>query len=139
MRQLQLPRQCKYFQVAGIGDKVHGVSHSMVSVHVANSNNASTPSGHRLKVEAAVLPKVTTKLGTSPVPFSAKWKHLQGLQLADQQFGVLDNVDIVLGADIFSRVMLHGWQQGPPGYPKALQTQFGWVLTSVVDPELDNR
>ena len=80
----QLPRQHKYFQVAGIGGKAHGVSHSMASFRVANSNNASTPSGCRWKVEVAVLPKVTTKLTTLSVTFSAKWNHLRRLQLADQ-------------------------------------------------------
>ena len=140
VRQLQLPLQCKYFQVAGIGGKAHGVSHFLVSFDVANSNNTSTPSGRHWKVEAIVLPKVTTKLPASPVPFSANWKHLQGLQLANQRFGVPDSVQImILGANIFRRVMLHSRWRDPPGYPTALRTQYGWVLMGVVDPELDNR
>ena len=64
MRQLQLPHHVKYLQVAGIGGKTHGVSHSMVSFHVVNSNIAGPPSGCCWKVESAALPKVTTKLPT---------------------------------------------------------------------------
>ena len=85
------------------------------SFYVANSNNAGTLSGHCWRVEATVLPKVTTKLPTLPVPFSAKWKHLQGLQLANQQFGVQNNADIVLGADVLGCMILHGQRRGPLG------------------------
>ena len=139
MQQLQLHHQRNHFQVAGIGDKAHRLSHSMVSFHVSNSNNAGTTSRGRWKVEASVLPKVIIKLPNSSVPFNIEWKHLQGLQLDDQQFGVPDSVNIIVGVDIFSHVMLHGRWQGPPGSSTALQTQFVWVLTGVVDPELDNR
>ena len=128
---LQLPHQRKHFQVAGFGGKVHKVSYSMVSFHVAYSNNACTSSGHLRRAEATVLPNVTTKLPTLPVPFSAKWKHLQGLQMDDQWFGVLDSFDILLGADILTHVMLQGRRRCPPGSPTALQTQFGWVLMGV--------
>ena len=33
---------------------------------------------------------------------------------------------------MFSRVVLHGRQFGPPGPPLAFKTQFGWVLTGTV-------
>ena len=113
----------------------HGASHSMVSFHVANSNNAVKLLGRHWRVEAGVLPRVTTKLPTSPVPFSAK------LQLADQRFGVSDSVNILLhvGANIFSWVMLHGWRRGPPGSSTALRTNFTWVLMGIVNSEHHNK
>ena len=37
-------------------------------------------------------------------------------------------MDLLLGADIFSRVVLHGRWFGPSGSPSAFKTQFGWVL-----------
>ena len=36
-----------------------------------------------------VLPMITTQIAVCPVVFNSKWKHLQGLHLADPQFGIL--------------------------------------------------
>ena len=41
-------------------------------------------------------------------------------------------MDLLLGADTFSRVVLHGPRFGPTGTPSAFKTQIGWVLTSSV-------
>ena len=42
-------------------------------------------------------------------------------------------MDLLHGFDIFSDVMLLGWRSGPPGYPIAFETCFGWVLAGTVD------
>ena len=49
------------------------------------------------------------------------------MQLADPGL-----VDLLLGADIFSHVVLHGRRFGPLGSLSALKTQFGWVLPGAV-------
>ena len=85
------------------------------------------------EVEAIVLPKVTSDLPLHPVPFAGGWQHLWGLQLADPEFGNPGGIDILLGVDIFSDVLLHGWQSGPRGSPTAIETRFGWVLAGAVD------
>ena len=41
-------------------------------------------------------------------------------------------MDILLGADIFSQVVLLGRRFSPAGTPLAFKTQFGWVLTGSV-------
>ena len=43
------------------------------------------------------------------------------------------NVDLLLGADVFSRTVLHGQRFGPSRTPFAFKTCFGWVLASVVN------
>ena len=48
--------------------------------------------------------------------------------MADPDYGTPKAVDLLLGADIFSRVVLHGRRFGPSGSPSAFKTQFGWVL-----------
>ena len=60
------------------------------------------------------------------------WKHLTRLSLADPDYGTPGVVDVLLGADVFSRVVLHGRRFGTPGSPSAFKTQFGWVLTGTV-------
>ena len=41
-------------------------------------------------------------------------------------------VDMLLGAAVFSRVVLHGQRFGPVGSSSAFKTQFGWVLAGSV-------
>ena len=90
-RRLQLPRQHQRVRVAGIAGPEHTLSSRLVvPLTVANekSVNVGRLSGPRWEVEAAVLPKITTKLLASPVSFDRNWRHLSGLRLADPEFGV---------------------------------------------------
>ena len=41
-------------------------------------------------------------------------------------------MDLLLGADVFGRVMRHGQRIGSPGSPSAFDTLFGWVLAGEV-------
>ena len=87
-----------------------------------------------MAVEALILSKITctSTLSLHPVSLNAKWKHLDGLQLADPEFSMPRNVDLPLGADIFSCVVFHGRRFGPLGSPSAFKTQLGWVLASAI-------
>ena len=89
-------------------------------------------------MEAVVLPKVTSNLHLHPLPFD-RWCHISDLQLADPDFGSPGSVDILLGIDVFSSVVLHGRRFGPPGSPSAFETHFRWVLAGVVDVESPQR
>ena len=75
-----------------------------------------------------------------PVPFDRDWKHLSGLRLADPEFGTPGHVDILLGVDVFNRVVRQGRRQGPPGSPMAMNTKFGWVYQErsvVIAPDIE--
>ena len=54
------------------------------------------------------------------------------LPLANPDYGTPGSVDLLLGADMFSRVVLHGQRFGPSGTPSAFKTQFGWVLAGTL-------
>ena len=78
-RRLQLPRRRQRVQVAGIGGVKHKLSTcSVVSLTVANKKSVDMGrlSWPRWKVQAAVLPAITTKLPASPVSFRRNWRHL---------------------------------------------------------------
>ena len=83
-------------------------------------------------VEALILSKIMSTLPLHPVSLNAKWKHLDSLQLADPEFGTPGNVELLLGADIFSHVVFHGQQCGPSNSPSVFKAQFGWVLAGAV-------
>ena len=78
-------------------------------------------------------------LPSSPTPFNDKWKHLQGLELADPDFGTPGAIDLLLGTEIFGQVVLHGRRFGPHGSPMALKTHFGWVLSGAINSERQQR
>ena len=83
-------------------------------------------SPHELRgVEAVVLPKITAPLPAFLVPFNHRWKHLTGLHLAYRDFGTPGPVDILLGADVFSHILLYSQRSGPSRTPSALETRFG--------------
>ena len=66
------------------------------------------------------------------VKYDKNWKHLAKLNLADEDFGVPGEIDVLLGIDIFSKVIHQGQHTGPPGTPLVIETSFGWVLSGKI-------
>ena len=62
-----------------------------------------------------------------------KWKHLEGIPLADPDFSRPGRIDILLGIDIFVEALCQGRQTGTPGFPSAFEMEFGWVLAGKLD------
>lgn len=86
-------------------------------------------------MEALVLPKVTTNPPSHPVLFSHICKHLLSIHLADVNFGTPGSVDLLLGADVFNCMMLHGWWFGPLESTSAFETCFGGVVAGATHTE----
>ena len=130
---LRLPRSRRLVQITGIG----GVSHSSVNQSVSHFRISPIwrGDGESMEVEAIVLPKVTSDIPVHPVSYASDWHHLSGIQLADPDFGTPGSVDVLLGVDVFTSVLLHGRRHGPSGSPVALETRFGWVLAGGMKPD----
>ena len=60
------------------------------------------------------------------------WPHIESLDLADPSFGRPGNVDILLGADVYARLLREGLQKGPHGAPTAQRTALGWIVFGAV-------
>ena len=84
--------------------------------------------GKIIDVAALVVFRVVRDLPTCPIRHDARWTHISDLRLADTEYGVPGRVEVLLGVDIFTDILLDGWQKGPPGSPTAMETIFGWVL-----------
>ena len=52
--------------------------------------------------------------------------------LADPDFGCSGRINLLLGVDIYTNALLHGWRSGPTGSPVAFETIFGWVLATPI-------
>lgn len=57
------------------------------------------------------------------------WPHIQTINLADPEFYTSRAVDLLLGADVYCKIMLGGILRGDSeDQPIAQQTQLGWLL-----------
>ena len=62
----------------------------------------------KIAVTAVVVPKVTCELPHHHILFDSQWSHLSDLELADPEFGTPGQIDVLLGVDVFTQVLLHG-------------------------------
>lgn len=67
------------------------------------------------------LPRVTTQ---------ADWSHIRGIQLADPKFFETGRIDVLLGADYYSKVIDSGILRGI--LKIAQQTKFVWILSGAI-------
>ena len=126
VQSLGLNRHSQCLTVSGIGGMSHKSSLSSVSTLEISSLYSSSA---KYTITAIVVTCVTCDLPLQPVYDSFKWDHLSNLTLADPDFATPGKIDLLLGADIYSDVLLHGRRCGPPNTPTAFETHFGWVLT----------
>ena len=61
-------------------------------------------------------------------PDFAPQPHLEGLRLADPEFGKPGKIDLLLGIEIFVDVVRQGRRKGSHDSPIAIESEFGWVL-----------
>ena len=72
----------------------------------------------RIKFTAQILPLITTyRPRFHALP--STWTHLEGLQLADNFESPPNEIDILLGADLYPEILLEGLVKGPVGTPLA--------------------
>ena len=108
-QQLKLPRRKDNSLIAGIAGANATHMHGVVSFTVSHMYTK----GKQIHVlDALALPKVTTDMPASPVDSISQWKHLTGLDLADPEFGTPGRVDVLLGADYYEKILLHGQRWG---------------------------
>lgn len=62
-------------------------------------------SGESMRVDALILPKITT---LSVVPKDDAWLHVNGLQLADPNIDVSGRIDLLIGAETLAELLLEG-------------------------------
>lgn len=115
----QVRRQFNFIGVGGIESTAAG------QVSVLYKSRFAT--GNRFGMAAIVVRKIT-----SPLPLSnlnkSKWKHLDGITLADPTFHIQGEIDILLGAGAFSEIIKPGIKRGMVGEPIAQCTRIGWIV-----------
>ncbi len=90
-------------------------SHTVHSVATFKISPVLSPQ-EKMHISAIVVPRVTCDLPIQPVHYDPQWNYLSGLRLADPEFGQPGKIDLLLGIDAYTDVLLQG------------RTKFGWVL-----------
>ena len=120
---LCLPRLRQSTTVSGVAGLTQSSLRALTNVTIS-----SPQTNRKFNLTTIIVPRVTCDLPVYPVTPSLTWNHLDGLPLADPDYGRPGRIDLLLGVDIFTEVLLHGRRVGAPGSPVAFETEFGWVL-----------
>ncbi|XP_063636142.1 uncharacterized protein LOC134806751 [Cydia splendana] len=80
--------------------------------------------------DALILTRVVRDLPSTT--FAKKnWGHIDNITLADPQYNISHQIDLLLNVQVYSKVVMNGLLKGETG-PIAQQTQLGWILSGVV-------
>lgn len=123
---LELPRNTSSITVQGVGTQPNKAN-SSVTMKIKSIYGNKPP----IPVFAIVLPQLTSLLPSEKIKVD-HWPHLNYLQLADPTYNEPGKIDLLLGADVFAKIICNGLRQGPEGTPIAQQTQFGWILSGEI-------
>ena len=76
--------------------------------------------GETHKIEELALRKITSNIPSCSVAFDKDWKDLSNITSAELEFEEAGSVKILLGANVSSRMVLHGQRFGRSGSPSAI-------------------
>ncbi|XP_046801134.1 uncharacterized protein LOC124418541 [Lucilia cuprina] len=89
---------------------------------------AKTDPQVRLAVDARIVSKLPIKTPTTSLSYEVI-KRFTHLILADNQFYISQGISLVLGNDLYSKIIKTGVIPGEHGLPMAQDTIFGWVVS----------
>ena len=122
---LRLKRHPEMLNLTGIGNNSNQVARASVDLNFKSMINDK-----QFQVKAFILPKVTGKL---PTPNKSKLLTLpKTIQpLADTDYSKSQEVDVILGADIYEDIALNDKFKSKDGL-NFRKTEFGWVISGRV-------
>ncbi|XP_036345828.1 uncharacterized protein LOC118755085 [Rhagoletis pomonella] len=127
-RRINLPAKRMHAQVSGITNA------TSAQVKEACSIELRSPVDPLFSLHATVL--VLTRL-TGNLPSchisAMTMQAFPGLVLADKRFYMNEEVDLVLGGDIYPQIILCGLKKNVLSTLLAQETVFGWILTGCTD------
>uniref|UniRef100_A0A6P7FMP4 Uncharacterized protein LOC114330897 n=1 Tax=Diabrotica virgifera virgifera TaxID=50390 RepID=A0A6P7FMP4_DIAVI len=122
INQLSTPTFNKQLQITGVNQTV-SVSKSTANLTIYFSTNDS-----RLDISCSILPKITNCLPQLPI-MANKLKIPQEMELADSQFHITSDIDILLGAVYYGDIKLGQIIRLGTGLPILQNTTFGFIIS----------
>ena len=128
---LQLPRHATNITFSGAQATPLQVSQAITQVSLCLMHSHHPI----LSITAAIVPRVTCDLPLQGATHVRDMPHIRSLSMADPTFHLPGRVDLLLGCDIISEIMLRDRINGPKDAPMAVETVFGWAI---LGPHLPN-
>ncbi|KAL0838691.1 hypothetical protein ABMA28_016761 [Loxostege sticticalis] len=122
---LRLPRKRCMGVISGVGDKESSCKGML------NVKCMSVTSDFTFETEVLIMKNLIKNLPTCSFS-KPEWSYLDNIILADPEFYVNRPIDILLGADVYSIILLDGVCRVNSTLPTAQQTALGWILSGNV-------
>ena len=122
VKRIGLQRKHARFAVNGLGSKNAGFTKGAFELKLRSSHDKSIC----VVVNAFVLTQLTSQLPSQIINVT-HWSKLKNLQLADPSFNTPNEIDMILGNDVFYEVILPEQMKIDEGFFAQL-TLFSWVL-----------
>lgn len=117
--------------VSGVGeDNQMCIKHS-VRLHIKSRYDIS----YSLNINAYVLKSLTRRLPAREIR-GFVWPQVNEMNLADPTFSTPGRIDILLGAEVFGKIIDAGLMRGP-GNVVAQKTHLGWILSGGTNPSIN--
>ncbi|XP_011706167.1 PREDICTED: uncharacterized protein LOC105461365 [Wasmannia auropunctata] len=126
-QRLRLPRTRASTAVYGVGGQQAAIARGQISLKIASRLGDFVTTA-----TAIILPRLTVYAGVASTAV-ADWPHLRDLQLADPEFFASEEIDVLLGADVYASILGPGVRKGGEGEPVAQETALGWIVSGTVD------
>lgn len=121
---LQLDCQQLHMSISGVAEGTFE-SKRMVNVSFRSRVNAYIGS-----IECIVLPKITQALPQEFCPIS-EFKIPLNILLADPNFNIPSEVDMLIGAQLFWQLVCVGQIKACRAHPTLQKTKLGWVISGI--------
>ena len=123
LRRLGLPRRSFSTSISGLNQMSSFSSKGLTNCFLKPTASQNPT----FNFDAIVVPQLCSNMPQFDVQIG-DWNHIEGLQLADKNYFLSGPIDLLIGAELFTSLLLGGKRDGGPGQPSAIETVFGWVL-----------
>ncbi|GFX85170.1 DUF1758 domain-containing protein [Trichonephila clavipes] len=126
------------FTLKHTNHKLVGVNETFDETSLYSTNfEFSCVFSDKFQVKALLVSKVTSAMPNFPIK-NHEWPHIKDLTLADPTFYIENEIDILLGADVFMTLISGTPIMGPKGTPSALPTKLGHLLSGTINTHNQN-
>lgn len=116
---LNLPRFKSNIGISGLGANKQKMAKHKIEIEIRPHFSKKV----ELQIHAYILPKLTGNIPSEPIIQNKS--HFNDFILADPNYDTPGAIDLILGADAFSNIILKGIRIGNP---TAMKTKLGWLL-----------
>jgi len=98
------------------------------STHIAEFKAGIMNPSKTIRETAILVDEITHNMPKASIPAATGWEVTKGLQLDDPNFYESSGIDLLIGMDLMSQVLMSGITTCLDTEPQAFRTAFGWAI-----------